>query len=40
MCTSNTEWAYISLDLNDLKQTNDLLRPSVGMSLFVRLVTA
>ena len=36
----NTEWAYISLDLNDLKQTNDLLRPSVGMSLFVRLVTA
>lgn len=28
MCTSNTEWAYISLDLNDLKQTNDLLGPS------------
>ena len=25
MCTSNTEWAYISLDLNDLKQTNDSL---------------
>lgn len=24
----NTEWAYISLDLNDLKQTNDLLGPS------------
>lgn len=28
MCTSNTEWAYISLDLNGLKQTNDLLGPS------------
>lgn len=28
MCTSNTEWAYISLDLNNLKQTNDLLGPS------------
>lgn len=28
MCTSNTEWAYISLDLNGLKQTNDLLDPS------------
>lgn len=24
----NTEWAYISLGLNDLKQTNDLLGPS------------
>lgn len=28
MYTSNTEWAYISLDLNGLKQTNDLLGPS------------
>lgn len=28
MCTSNTEWAYISLVLNGLKQTNDLLGPS------------
>lgn len=28
MCTSNTEWAYISLDLNGIKQTNDLLGPS------------
>lgn len=28
MCTSNTEWAYISLDLNDLKHANDSLGPS------------
>ncbi len=33
MCTSNTEWAYISLDLNNLKQTNDLLGPSAGDEL-------
>ena len=33
MCTSNTEWAYISLDLNDLKQTNDLLGHSAGDEL-------
>ena len=28
MCTSNTEWAYISLDLNGLKHANDSLGPS------------
>lgn len=33
MCTSNTEWAYISLDLNGLKQTNDLLGHSAGDEL-------
>ena len=33
MYTSNTEWAYISLDLNGLKQTNDLLGHSAGDEL-------
>ena len=33
MYTSNTEWAYISLDLNDLKQTNDSLGHSAGDEL-------
>ena len=33
MYTSNTEWAYISLDLNDLKQANDSLGHSAGDEL-------
>ena len=33
MYTSNTEWAYISLDLNGLKQANDSLGHSAGDEL-------
>lgn len=33
MCTSNTEWAYISLDLNGLKHANDSLGHSAGDEL-------